>query len=170
MLVDGTTLLMPDTDDNQKTFPQQSAQQAGLGFPIVRLVGLLSLATGNCVDYALGSYQGKGSGETSLFSRLIQSLGQQDLLLADRYYTSYANITLLMQQGTSLVFRQRSTVKSDFRRGQRLGAKDHLIPVKKPKKKPVWMLEDTWLELPDEIISVPLLIQSLVPTELQENS
>lgn len=117
MLVDGTTLLMPDTDDNQETFPQQSAQQSSLGFPIVRLVGLLSLATGSCVDYAIGPYQGKGSGETSLFSQLILSLGQQDLLLADRYYTSYANIALLMQQSTFLVFRQRSTVKSDFWRG-----------------------------------------------------
>ena len=162
MLVDGTTLLMPDTDDNQKTFPQQSAQQAGLGFPIVRLVGLLSLATGSCVDYALGPYQGKGSGETSLFSRVIQSLGQQDLLLADRYYTSYANITLLMQQGTSLVFRQRSTVKSDFRRGQRLGAKDHLIPVKKPKKKPVWMSDDTWLELPNEVLIREFSVKGIV--------
>ena len=56
MLVDGTTLLMPDTDNNQKTYPQQSAQKSGLGFPIVRLVGLLSLATGSCVDYAIGTY------------------------------------------------------------------------------------------------------------------
>ena len=62
MLVDGTTLLMPDTDNNQKTYPQQSAQKSGLGFPIVRLFGLLSLATGSCVDYAIGPYQGKGSG------------------------------------------------------------------------------------------------------------
>ena len=42
MLVDGTTLLMPDTDNNQKIYPQQSAEKSGLGFPIVRLVGLLS--------------------------------------------------------------------------------------------------------------------------------
>ena len=79
MLVDGTTLLMPDTDNNQKTYPQQSAQKSGLGFPIVRLVGLLSLATGSCVDYAIGPYQGKGSGETSLFSQLIKTLSKNDL-------------------------------------------------------------------------------------------
>jgi len=95
MLVDGTTLLMPDTASNQKTYPQQSVQKPGVGFPIVRLVGLLSLATGSCVDYAIGPYQGKRTGETSLFSDLIQSLCKQDLLLADRYYTSYANIALL---------------------------------------------------------------------------
>ncbi len=162
MLVDGTTLLMPDTGDNQKTFPQQSAQQPGLGFPIVRLVGLLSLATGSCVDYAIGPYQGKGSGETSLFSRLIQSLGRQDLLLADRYYTSYANIALLMQQSTCLVFRQRSTVKSDFRRGQRLGAKDHLIPFKKPKKKPVWMSDNGWVDLPNEMLIREFSVKGIV--------
>jgi len=151
MLVDGTTLLMPDTNDNQKAYPQQSAQKPGLGFPIVRLVGLLSLATGSCVDYAIGPYQGKGTGETSLFSLLVQSLNKHDLLLADRYYTSYANFALLMRQGTPLVFRQRSTVKSDFRRGKRLGTKDHIIHLKKPKKKTVWMSDEAWADLPDEL-------------------
>ena len=73
-----------------------------------------------------------GANRLPLFSDLIQSLCKQDLLLADRYYTSYANIAILTRQGTSLVFRQQSTVKkSDFRRGQRLGAKDHIISVKK---------------------------------------
>ena len=162
MLVDGTTLLMPDTDNNQKTYPQQSAQKSGLGFPIVRLVGLLSLATGSCVDYAIGPYQGKGSGETSLFSQLIKMLSKNDLLLADRYYTSYAIIVLLMQQGTSLVFRQRSTVKSDFRRGQRLGAKDHIINLKKPKKKPVWMSDEAWAKLPDEILVREFSVKGIV--------
>jgi hypothetical protein len=150
MLVDGTTLLMPNTDNNQKTYPQQRAQKPGLGFPIVRLVSLLSLATGSCVNYAIGPYQGKGTGETSLFSDLIQSLGRHDLLLADRYYTSYANIAFLARQGAALIFRQQSTVKSDFRRGQHIGAKDHLIRVKKPKKKPVWMSDKAWADLPDE--------------------
>ena len=162
MLVDGTTLLMPDTDNNQKTFPQQSAQKPGLGFPIVRLVGLLSLATGSCVDYAIGPYQGKGSGETSLFSQLIKTLSKHDLLLADRYYTSYAIMALLIRQGTSLVFRQRSTVKSDFRRGQRLGAKDHIISVKKPKKKPVWMSDEAWADLPDELLIREFSVKGIV--------
>jgi hypothetical protein len=162
MLVDGTTLLMPDTDNNQKTYPQQSAQKPGLGFPIVRLVGLLSLATGSCIDYAIGPYQGKGMGETSLFSHLIHSLGQRDLLLADRYYTSYANIALLVEQGIPLVFRQQSTVKSDFRRGQHLGVKDHLIRVKKPKKKTVWISDAAWKKLPDELLIREFSVKGIV--------
>ncbi|BCG63459.1 MAG: transposase, IS4 family [Methyloprofundus sp.] len=162
MLVDGTTLLMPDTDSNQKTYPQQKAQKQGLGFPIVRLVGLVSLATGACIDYAIGPYQGKRTGETSLFSDLIQSLCKQDLLLGDRYYTSYANIALLTKQGTLLVFRQQSTVKSDFRLGQHLGAKDHIIIVKKPKKKTVWISDAAWAELPDELLIREFSVKGIV--------
>ncbi len=94
-----------------------------------------------------------GRGETSLFPRLINVLSHNYLLLADRYYTSFAIIALLIKQGTPLVFRQRSTVKSDYRRGLRLGAKDHIIPLMKPKKKPVWMPEEDFSELP-EIIDI----------------
>jgi len=130
---------------------QQSNQKPGLGFPIVRLVGLLSLATGSCLGYALAPYQGKGSGETSLFSQLIESLNTDDLLLADRYYMTYAIMVLLTRQGTPLVFRQRGNVKSDFRKGQRLGAKDHIICLKKAKRKPVWMTQEKYNELPDEL-------------------
>jgi len=148
MLVDGTTLLMPDTEKNQKSYPQQSVQKPGLGFPIIRLVGLLSLATGSCVDYVTGPYQGKGSGETSLFSKLIESLDKKDLLLGDRYYTTYAIMALLLKQGTPLVFRQRGNVKSDFRLGQRIGTKDHIISLQKPKKAPVWMTDTQYSELP----------------------
>ncbi len=152
MLVDGTTMLMPDTADNQQTYPQQSNQKPRLGFPIMRVVGLLSLTTGSCVDYALGSYQGKGSGETSLFSQLIQSLSISDLLIADRYYTTYAIMALLNKQGTAWLFRQRANSKTDFRCGIRLGAKDHLIRYSKPKRKPVWIDDDDWEALPNELV------------------
>ena len=44
-LADGTTSSMPDTPENQEVYPQQAAQQEGLGFPVARMVVLLSLAT-----------------------------------------------------------------------------------------------------------------------------
>ncbi len=44
--VDGTTASMPDTSANQGAFPRSNAQGIGLGFPLVRLVALISLATG----------------------------------------------------------------------------------------------------------------------------
>ncbi|MCP3893024.1 MAG: IS4 family transposase, partial [Bacteroides sp.] len=77
-MVDGTTVLLPDTEDNQKEFPQQKNQKPGLGFPIVRICALISLASGSVIDYAYAQYEGKGTGETSLFSNLQGSLKEGD--------------------------------------------------------------------------------------------
>ena len=65
-LVDGFTFQMPDTSENQAAYPQHTAQKPGLGFPIARVTGLISLATGATINMALGKYKGKGTGETSL--------------------------------------------------------------------------------------------------------
>jgi hypothetical protein len=62
LLVDGTTVMMPDTPENQKKHHQQQCQKTGLGFPVARLVGLISLSSGTAIDYAIGEFQGKGTG------------------------------------------------------------------------------------------------------------
>jgi len=54
LLVDGTTVTMPDTADNQARFPQQGAQLPGLGFPICRIVGVTCLASGALINAAIG--------------------------------------------------------------------------------------------------------------------
>jgi hypothetical protein len=54
VLADGTTALMPDTPDNQARFPQQRNQKPGIGFPITRIVVLISLGAGTILDFALG--------------------------------------------------------------------------------------------------------------------
>ena len=56
-LVDGTTVTMPDTQDNQQAFPQQSGQQPALGFPIARLVAVMCLASGAVLNSAMGPYK-----------------------------------------------------------------------------------------------------------------
>jgi hypothetical protein len=49
-LVDGTGFSMPDTAENQIAYPQAIQARPGLGFPVMRAVGLFSLATGAVVD------------------------------------------------------------------------------------------------------------------------
>ena len=78
VLTDGAIMQMPDTPENPADFPQPDSQKPGLGFPIVRLVVLISLAAGTVMDYGLGAYQGKESGETSLLSQLLDSLSVGD--------------------------------------------------------------------------------------------
>jgi hypothetical protein len=58
-IIDGSTLLMPDTPENQLAFPQHANQEDGSGFPIARVAAVFSLATGAIMDLAIGPYKGK---------------------------------------------------------------------------------------------------------------
>ena len=88
-LIDGFTFLMPDTPQNQKTFPQHTAQKAGIGFPIARVVGVLSLATGCLLAAAIDPFAGKETGETALLRRLLGFFRKGDVVVADRYFCCY---------------------------------------------------------------------------------
>ena len=45
-IVDGSSVSMPDTPENQQKYPQPPTQATGIGFPLARIAVLLSLATG----------------------------------------------------------------------------------------------------------------------------
>jgi hypothetical protein len=149
-LVDGTTASMPDTEENQKAFPQSTAQGIGLGFPLVRIVVLISLATGVVRDLALGPYKGKDTGETALFRTLWDALEEGEVVLGDRYFGSFFGIAGLSQRGVDGLFRMHQRRKFDFRRGQRLGIEDHVVTWTKPAR-PAWMDEGTYAQLPGEL-------------------
>lgn len=149
-LVDGTTVSMPDTKANQKAYPQQSAQQQGLGFPIARMVVLLSLATAMVSGMALGPYAGKETGETALLRELFARLRPGDVLLADRCYCSYFLVAMLLALGVDFVVRLHHLRHADFRRGRRLGHGDHVVRWTRPAK-PDWMDDATYDQLPESI-------------------
>jgi Transposase DDE domain len=150
VLVDGSTLSMPDTPANQRAYPQSRSQRAGVGFPLLRWVALIGLATGAVLGSAFGPWRGKQTGESALFRRLLETLRPGDVLLADRYYCSYWLIVLAQVRGIHVVFRQHQLRRTDFRRGRRLGPDDHVVTWNKPRR-PTWMDEETYAELPDEL-------------------
>ncbi len=71
-LVDGATLTLADTEENQAAYPQSNSQKAGLGFPICRLVTLLCLGSGALLDAAVGPCKGKGSDEQTLLREVLE--------------------------------------------------------------------------------------------------
>jgi hypothetical protein len=156
-VADGTTLSMPDTPENQAAYPQQARQKAGLGFPVMRLVAVLSLGCAAVLGVAVGPYKGKRTGETALLRTLLDAPGGEqvlsagDVLLADRYYASYWMVALLLGRGVDSVLRQHQLRKTDFRTGTRLGRGDHRITWAKPARPPEWMDEATYLALPGEL-------------------
>ena len=149
-LVDGSTSRLPDTEENQKSFPQPKTQKPGLGTPLIRWVVLIGLATAAVQGFAYGPYAGKETGETALFRELLEHLQCGDLVLADRFYCSYFVAALLRTNDIDLVARLHQQRKYDFRHGQRLGEGDHIVVWHRPPR-PEWMSEELYALMPETI-------------------
>ena len=161
-LIDGFTFTMPDTPQNQAQYPQQKAQQPGVGLPIARAVAILSLATACVMDLAIGPYQGKETGETALLRSLFASHAAGDIAVMDRYYCSFMMIALLLSQGTQTCARKHHLRHSDFRRGRRLGKYDHLIVWDRPQR-PSWMDTETYSRIPETLVLREIRYQIVEP-------
>ena len=150
LLVDGTTASMPDTPRNQAAFPQPNSQAAGIGFPVVRMVAIIALATGVVLDLATGPYAGKETGETALLRDLWDRLEPGGIMLGDRVFASFFGILGLSERGVDGLFRMHQRRRYDFRRGRRLGVEDHVVTWTKPAR-PDWMDEATYRLMPGRV-------------------
>lgn len=149
-IVDGTTITLPDTPSNQEHYPQHVNQSEGVGFPLARLVGLVSLSTGAIIDVAMGPHKGKGTGEYGLFRKIRHNLVKDDMLLADSYFCSYFLLADLISRGVDFLFEQHGARDTDFRRGRKLGARDHEVIWLRPAR-PSWMSYEEYQCQPKEI-------------------
>jgi len=113
LAVDGSSLTAPDTPANQKAFPQQSVQKPGCGFPILRLVALLSLATGMLTAWATGTWHYH---EIGLLQTLWDFLRPGDVLLADRGFCTWGLLAQCQHRRLHALFRVKGALRSDFRR------------------------------------------------------
>lgn len=144
-LVDGSSVAMWDTPENQAAYPQPKGQSPGCGFPVARIVGLFDLTTGALADLAMGPLS---EGETRLFRTLWPSLSAGEVVVGDRYYCSYADIALLRSRGVDVVFRLHQNRKVDFREGESLGRDDRRVEWTK-ETCPKWMSREVFDALPE---------------------
>jgi Transposase DDE domain len=150
-IIDGTTVSMPDTPENQKEYPQSTSQAPGLGFPIARILVIFSLAVGTVLDAAVKPYQGKETSELALLRSLMRHFQPGDIALGDRLFSSYWAIADFQRHGVDVVMRLHQSRKADFRRGRRLGRKDRLFVWTKPKQRPKWMTPEEYDAMPAEL-------------------
>jgi Transposase DDE domain len=148
--IDGTTITLPDTKKNNETYPKHSNKKEGVGFPQIRLVGILSLITGTVIDYALDANKGKGTGEISLLRRILDSINEQDIVVADSLYCNFFLIHDLRNKNVDVIVPGHIQRCSDFRKGKHLGKKDHITEWKKPKR-PEWMSQAAYKKYPNAI-------------------
>ena len=148
-IVDGSHVSMPDTEENQAMYPQPSTQQPGIGFPLARITVALSLATGACHDLAIAPYQGKGTGEKSLFRRMYDTFKPGDVVLADALFDDYFIAYELCQRGIDLVARVQHE-----RRGSRIaqsGPEGDIIVWQRPNK-PRGMTGEQYRRYPKQLV------------------
>ena len=129
-VIDGTSTSLPDTTQNQRAYPQPGGQKPGCGFPLLKLVGVFSLASGALLDYAKGN---KHQHELNLLQKLLDQFKAGDLALADRGFNSYTLLALLLLHGAHSLFRLHQRRPADLRKGKRLGKNDRLMVWDKPQ-------------------------------------
>ncbi len=159
LMFDGSTVSMPDTEENQRAYPQLYNQKPGIGFPIARIAAVMSLSCGAILNLGICRYAGKGQGEVSLLRRLWDVFRRGDVLLADSLMSNWTGMVLLKQRGVDTVSRlNKATRKADFRRGKRLGKGDHIVRWRKPTsiRSVVWQ---TYKSLPEYLTIRETLIR-----------
>jgi hypothetical protein len=150
LLGDGTEATMPDTLENQAEYPQNGAQKAGLGFPMIKIVVLLAFASACVCGAAFGPCKGKQTGETALLRSLLEVFLPGDVLVADRYYCSYWLIALMLKQRVQIAFRLHQSRKVDYTTTSGKGADEHVLTWNKPQR-PAWLDQETWDSFPDTL-------------------
>src|SRR5512135_1462613 len=105
MGLDGTTLDLPDTPDNARTFGRPTTGRAEGAFPQVRLLALCELGTHAVCSLAIKPLC---PGEPSMVGPLLEHLGPGMLLIWDRGFFSYELISAVVRRGAHLLARVKS--------------------------------------------------------------
>ena len=109
MAIDGVTLDVPDTPENEKEFGRPSSRTGqGGAFPQVRVVGLGECGTHALIAAELGPIS---TGERELADPLLDSLEQDMLVIFDRGFYSYDLFTRASATGADLLFGVTASLK-----------------------------------------------------------
>jgi len=140
---------MPDTEENQLLYPQPSGQEKGCGFPVVKLVGEFSLATGALLNLEKSSLN---IHERILWHRMWDNYREGDVVLADRGFCSLADFSLLSDRGVDCVMRLHQGRSKEADVVKKLGKNDYLVEWKKGKTPPNWLSTEEWQKIPSSIL------------------
>ena len=146
-IVDGSSVSMWDTPENQEAYPQPEGQKPGCGFPTARILGIFSMETGSLVDLGIDPLS---VGETILFHHIRDCLQPGDILVGDRYFCSYAEIALLLKGWVHSLFRLHQRRELDLSKAKKLGCGDYIFEWKK-EVRPKWMPKEEFEALPDNL-------------------
>jgi hypothetical protein len=159
-VIDGSSVSMPDTVENQIADPQPKSQKPGCGFPIAKIGVIFSLATGAAIALAIDILN---THALQLARKLSQFLNPLDVLLGDRAFCAYADLVLIKNLGCDAVFRKHQSRKTSMLRGRIVGESDKLVTWHKPKKSPQGFSEDAFAALPSTLVVREINYYIIIP-------
>jgi hypothetical protein len=150
VVADGTGVSMPDTDENQNEWPQQTHQKAGCGFPQARICACFCLQTGTLLSHEIGN---KKSHELPLLRRQDNTFRDGDIFLGDKGFCSYFDISKLQDSGVDSVItlaRRKPIIEAESQ--AILGKDDLVIEWQKPKRTNASAYsQEEWEALPEKL-------------------
>jgi Insertion element 4 transposase N-terminal/Transposase DDE domain len=108
--LDGSTLDVADTVENQKAFGRPGASRGSSAFPKIRFVALLESGTHILWAAQMDKY---ATDELTLAESVIPALGKGMLCLADRFFPSYKLWRRAAKTGADLLWRTRQNARLD---------------------------------------------------------
>ncbi|MBW4458553.1 MAG: IS4 family transposase [Nostoc indistinguendum CM1-VF10] len=147
-VIDGSTVSMPDTVENQKEYPQPSSQKPGCGFPIAKIGVIFSLVTGAAVALCIDVLN---THDIKLARKLYSFLKPNDVLVGDRAFCAYADMFTIKKFNCDAVFRKHQSRTTTMRKGKIVGDCDKLVTWYKPKTCPKGLDKDEFNALPPSI-------------------
>jgi hypothetical protein len=145
--IDGSSVQLMDTEENQDVFPQPNTQKKGCGFPVMGVAAVLNHAHGGWEGFVSHLHT---EHDHKVAHRLIKYFEKGDLALADSAYSSYELISRLLNKGVYSLMPLHQARKADFRKGKKIGPNERIYTWQKPKTQPKRsnLSEDEWLKLP----------------------
>jgi hypothetical protein len=124
--VDGTTLLIPDTADNEIVFGRPRSGRGAGAYPQLRLVALMVLRAHLLADIVPGSYH---TGEQPLARELWKRLPDRCVVVVDKGFINYAVFHFIHSQATERHWLCRAAAHLKWQVVRRLGSHDDLVKI-----------------------------------------
>ena len=96
----------------------------------------------------IGPYEGKQTGESALLRGILDCLHPGDVAVFDRIFCFFLMLAILRMRGVHFCTRLHQRRPVDFCKGRRLGPDDMLVTWIRPKR-PAWMSEDLYAQIPE---------------------
>ena len=170
LVIDGTGISMPDTAELHDHFGAQGQQAPGCSFPVAHLLAMFDSATGLLVKAWAGPLRTHDMKEAA---KLHPALQDDDVLVGDTAFASYAHLALLSRQKLHGLFRMHQRQLVSFRQDRRLTGKlpkgtkathaktrlirklgrfDQIVEYRRADyNRPGWMSVEEWRALPETL-------------------